>query len=235
HLEARLDARADYLLGQDPVDLLGERTHEVDTAARHDEVLETILAKERQQFELRPIDTLRNRPSELWMLSGPEPRANHPIELVGRDVGVGRQRNLEQDLLAERRERLHVVLEERLVRLAFAQRRVIGCELLQTMLREEQLNLHRLLAPERPIVVERRNALSRRHEVRAPFLRYTSDEVDDSRFRNARAPGRQWIIHLIPRSRFLQSADGHRARDPTPQVSRRPCSARDRRWRSPAR
>ena len=58
------------------------------------------------------------------------------------------------------------MLEECLERLAFLQRRIFLCELVQPRLCEENLHLHRLLAPERAVIVEGRDALGRRHEVR---------------------------------------------------------------------
>ena len=44
---------------------------------------------------------------------------------------------------------------------------------------EEDLHLHRLLAPQRAVIVERRDPLSRMDEVRAAILGHAGDEVED--------------------------------------------------------
>jgi hypothetical protein len=114
---------------------------------------------------------------------------------------VRRKRRLEHRLLAERHEGLHVVLEHRLVRLALAHRRILRRERLQAILREEKLDLQGLLAPQRAVVVERRDPPGRRHEIRPASLRHACDKVQDRRLRRSRIPRRQWFVHR--RSRHL--------------------------------
>ena len=58
HLELRLAAAADDLLGRDAVDLLRPRAHELDAAAGDDEGLEAVRAQVGEQLEHRLIDHL---------------------------------------------------------------------------------------------------------------------------------------------------------------------------------
>jgi hypothetical protein len=83
---------------------------------------------------------------------------------------------------------------------ALAQRRVLGRQLLHAVKGEKELDLKRLLAPERPIVVERGDARRRRHELGASRLRHTRDKAEDRGFRRSVVPGgkRLTIDHLEP-------------------------------------
>ena len=62
------------------------------------------------------------------------------------------------------------------------------------MEREEELEIHRLLGPQRAVVVERGDAFGGRNEVRRAFLRHLRDEGDDRpswpRCRSRRGAGR---------------------------------------------
>ena len=64
-------------------------------------------------------------------------------------------------------------------------------ELVQPVQREEHLHLHRLLAPERAVVVEGGDAVGGRHEVGAALLRHAGDEVEQRRLDGAVTPRRQ--------------------------------------------
>src|SRR5438067_9708303 len=61
-------------------------------------------------------------------------------------------------------------------------------ERLHTVEREEQLEIHRLLAPERAVVIERGNALLGRDKIRRAFLGDLGDEVSDRLLRCAVIP-----------------------------------------------
>jgi hypothetical protein len=54
---------------------------------------------------------------------------------------------------------------------------------------EIELNLKRLLAAERPVVIEDRYALGRRRELRASLLCHARDEIQDRGFCGALVPG----------------------------------------------
>ena len=68
-----------------------------------------------------------------------------------------------------------------------------GRERLDAVEREEQLEVHRLLGPERAVVVEGGDALGGRDEVRRALLRHLRDEVDDGLLGRAVVPGRQRV------------------------------------------
>ena len=59
---------------------------------------------------------------------------------------------------------------------------------------KEALTVVRLLDPERAVVVERGDAVSRRHELVAALLRHRSDEVEDCLLVGAIAPGGKGIV-----------------------------------------
>src|SRR5262245_1725445 len=130
---------------------------------------------------------------------GSEPGPGHAVELFFAHPGMGRKGQLDDGLLAEAVQRLHVPLEQGLERLTVFQYRILGCELLHPIHQEKALHLDRLLAPERPVVVERRDPLGRRHEV-AALLGHPRDEVEDRGFRRAVIPGREIVpcSHAIP-------------------------------------
>ncbi len=67
--------------------------------------------------------------------------------------------------------------------------------------RKGQLNVHRLLHPEGAIVVEGRDALLDRHEVRSVLRCDARDEVEDRSFGGAVVPGRQRIALRLRVSR----------------------------------
>ena len=59
--------------------------------------------------------------------------------------------------------------------------------------REGELDVHRLLDPQRAVVVERGDALGLGHEVGRAFRGHRRDEIDDRGFGGAVVPGRQRI------------------------------------------
>lgn len=98
--------------------------------------------------------------------------------------------HFEEPLLPRRGDRLHVVLEEGLVRLALLQPRVLARHLLQPPVREEELHLQGLFAPERAVVVEGGDALGRGEEVRAAGISHAPDEIEDEVLGRAGPPKR---------------------------------------------
>ena len=109
--------RADHLLGRNAVDLLGQGAHELDAAARHDEGLEAVGAQVLQQLEHRLIDEIGIGPVEARVPRARDPARDRLREFVGRHAGMRGRDDLEQALLAGRRQRLQVVFEHRLERL----------------------------------------------------------------------------------------------------------------------
>ena len=82
-------------------------------------------------------------------------------------------------VLAAGERAFHVALEQRGERLLVLPLRMLRRERLHAVEREEQLEIHRLLGPERAVVVEGGDALGRRHEVGRAFRGHLRDEVDD--------------------------------------------------------
>src|SRR5262249_37451466 len=64
---------------------------------------------------------------------------------------------------------------------------------------KQPLEIQRLLAPQRPIVVEDSDAIARGHKVPPAFLCYLSDEIDDGLLRRALVPRGQRISGLCQR------------------------------------
>ena len=81
-------------------------------------------------------------------------------------------------LLARRGERLHVALEHRLERLLGLPLRMLRRQRLDAVEREGELEIDRLLAPQRAVIVEGGDAFGRWHEVRAALRRHARDEVE---------------------------------------------------------
>ena len=81
-----------------------------------------------------------------------------------------RRHHCQQALLALVGQRLLVAGEERLERLLAFPFRMLRRHRLDAVEREGGLEIDRLLAPQRAVIVEHRDALSGRHEVRAPCV-----------------------------------------------------------------
>ena len=177
HLELRLDRGADDLLGRDAVDLLRPRPHELDAAAGDDERLEAVRAQIGEQLEHRLVDQLGVGPLEPRMSRGREPIGDDLLELVGGHAGVGRHDDFQQALLAGCGKRLHVALEHRLERLLVFPFRMLRRQRLDAVEREGELEIHRLLAPQRAVVVEHGDALGGGHEIRSPWVTRATKSV----------------------------------------------------------
>ena len=141
------------------------------------------------------------------MLRGREPVVDDRLELVGRHAGVRRHDDLDERLLAagERapscRPRAATANGSFVLPL-----RMLRRERLDAVEREGELEVHRLLAPERAVVVERRRCARRRARSRAsPRCRHLRDEVEDRLLRRAVVPRRQRIVGA--RSRCVAEAN----------------------------
>ena len=112
------------------------------------------------------------------MARGREPVGDDLLELVRRHAGVGDRDELDQSLFAGCGQRLHVAVEHRLERLLGLPLRMLRRQRLHAVEREGELDVHRLLDPERAVVVEGRDALVDRHEVRPALRGDARDEVE---------------------------------------------------------
>ena len=116
-----------------------------------------------------------------------------------RHAGVGGHDDLDHRLLAAGERGFHVALEQRGERLLVLPLRMLRRERLHAVEREEELEIHRLLAPERAVVVERRDALGRRHEIGRAFLRHLFDKGDDGFLRRGVVPRRERVLRVSDR------------------------------------
>jgi hypothetical protein len=120
------------------------------------------------------------------------PIAHDPVELFGRVADVRRREQLENAVLAARERALNVAREHGLEGLAVGPVRVLRRERAHAVERERELHVDRLLGPERAVVVERRDALGRGHEVRSG-RGDARDEADDRIPRGSGIPRGQRI------------------------------------------
>ena len=90
-----------------------------------------------------------------------------------------------------------VLLVRGLPRLFRAQRLVLLGHLGEAHQHEAELDRHRLLAPERAVVVVDGDPFRGRDVVRPSLLRHTLDEVDDRLPRRSVVPGGQLLAHLV--------------------------------------
>ena len=81
-------------------------------------------------------------------------------------------------------------VEHRLERLLVLPVRILRRQRLDAVEDEGELDVHRLLDPQRAVVVEGGDALIHRHEVRPALGGDTRDEGGDRLFRRAVVPGR---------------------------------------------
>ena len=101
------------------------------------------------------------------MARGRDPVEHRLAEFVGRHAGVGRRHDLQQALFAGGRQRLHVLVEQRLERLRRLPFRMLRRHRLDAIEGEHDLEVDRLFAPQRAVIVEGGDALLGRHEVGA--------------------------------------------------------------------
>ena len=86
-----------------------------------------------------------------------------------------------------------VALDHRLERLRVPPLRMLRRQRLHPIDRERELEIDRLLGPERAVVVEGGDALLDRNEIRPALLGHAIDEGDDRLLRRTLVPGRQRI------------------------------------------
>ena len=127
------------------------------------------------------------------MLRSGEPVAHDLLERLGRHVCVSSQNDFEDGVLAACQCRFQVSLEQRGERLLVLPLRALGRERLHAVERKRKLKIHRLLGPQRAVVVEHRDARCGRYEV-LPTLRGDAlYEINDRLPGLAVVPGGQGI------------------------------------------
>ena len=105
------------------------------------------------------------------------------LEFLRRHARVRGHDDFEYRMFAAGERAFHIALEQRGKWLLRFPLRMLRRERLHAVEREEELEIHRLLAPERAVVVERGDAFLRRDEIRRAFLRHLRDESGDGLLR----------------------------------------------------
>ena len=203
HLEPCLDAAADDLFGRDAVGLLRPWPHELDAAARDDEVLEAVRPQVGEQFDHGLVGHVGEQPAGLGMLRGGDPVLHDLLEFHRGHAGVGGHHEVQDRAVAAGQRSIHVALEQRGERFLGLPFRMLRRQRLHAIEREVELDGHRLLAPQRAVVVERGDAFWRRHEVRRAGPGDLFDEGDDGGFRRP----------VVPRGQGIALGEGRRAED----------------------
>jgi hypothetical protein len=175
------------------VDSFGPWPHELDAAARHDEGPESVGPKVCEQFLHRLVDQFGIGPLELLITRGREPIGDDLLELRRGHAGMRHGNDFDQSVFAGSRQLLQVVIQHRRKRLLGLPFGMHRRKSLHPVERKGQLDIHRLLDPERTVIIEGRDALLDRHE-EAPALRCVPcDEIEDRSLGGAVVPGRQRI------------------------------------------
>jgi hypothetical protein len=108
----------------------------------------------------------------------------------------GQNHDFEYRVFATRKCAFHIAFEQRGERLLGLPLRMLGRKRLYVVEREKQVDVQRLLSPQRAVMIERGDALVRRHKVGLPFLRHLCHEFDDRLFGLAILPGRKRVGSL---------------------------------------
>ena len=194
HLELGLDRGADHLLRRDAVDLLGPGAHELDAATGDDEGLEAVGAQIGQQLQHRLVDELGVGPVEAdgrarSRSSREAIFANSSVVMPACVAAISSIRPFSPEAASACMSPSSTALKGCVV----VQFGLLWRQRLHTVEDEGELDIHRLLDPQRAVVVERGDALVGRHEV-GPALRGDArDEVSDGFLRRAVVPGRQRV------------------------------------------
>ena len=188
HFVAVLRGAADHLVARNAVGLARERAHEVDAAARHDEGSVAVRAQIREHLDHRPVHHLVVAETHRRVARGRKPSAHRGAELLVGHAAVRRGDECPERVLALRGHRLRIALQERRERLGRLPLGVRGPQGLHAVDDERELHIHRLLGPQRAIVVEDGDALGLGHKVDARRIGRARDERLDRGARGALAP-----------------------------------------------
>ena len=112
---------------------------------------------------------------------------------------------LEDGVFAAGQRAFHVALEQRGERLFVLPLGMLRRQRLHAVEREEELEIHRLLGPQRAVVVEGGDAFGGRHEVRARLPGDFRDECDDGLLGLAVVPGGQRVLGMGNRRQQSQA------------------------------
>ena len=128
------------------------------------------------------------------MLRGGNPVLHDLLEFLRAHARVRRGDDLEYRFFPAGKRTFYVTFEqlcERLLRFPFG---MLRRKRLHAIEREHELEIYRLLASERAVVVERGDALGRRDKIRRAFLRDLGDEFGDGLLGRASVPRGERIL-----------------------------------------
>ncbi|MNZ87660.1 hypothetical protein D3C78_1065240 [compost metagenome] len=184
------------MLRRDAIDVLGEGAHELDFTAGDDVGLEVLAAQVIEHFQHRLINHLGVGLTGFRVAGLAEPGFRVVHEGRGGDPGVGRADDLHQAFHATLGQSLVVVLQHGLEGLLGFPFRVLGRHALDFLQGEQHLEVHRLLTPQRAVVVEHGDALSGLDVVPGAFGGHRLDKLDDAFLRGAIVPRGQGLGRL---------------------------------------
>ena len=127
------------------------------------------------------------------MLGGGDPVQNGFGERLGGHAAMRRHHDCDQALLSAGHQRLHIAAEHGLERLLGLPFRVPRRHRPDFVEGESQLEIERLFAPQRAVIVECGDAQLGRHEIRRARCGHAGYEVGDGFLHRAVVPGRQRI------------------------------------------
>jgi hypothetical protein len=156
-----LDQRADHVVGAHAVELPADRADELGAAAGDDEDIEVVLAQHVQQLQHRLVDQLRVGHAPVRVLLLRHEVAHPGGELVRCPARAQLQQCHGDALQAQLAERRVVAVEQRPVLGALAEAGVVLDGVVQRAHEEAVLDVVRLLAPQRAVVVEHGHPLLR--------------------------------------------------------------------------
>src|SRR5213594_515517 len=198
----------DHLLGRNAVHLFCVDPHEVLTSAGDDVGSITAGAQILQHFLHWQIAELGVGPLEARVLRRLEPRPDLNLELVDRHAGQRRGEELLEVIHRQHRVRLAVARQNGLEWLHLRQLRLRLDHRRNTFQAIQDLRVHRMLDPQRAVLVERGDALGRRHEPRAALRRRALHELDDRLLGRPVVPRRERIgLRANRRAHEPQRAD----------------------------
>ena len=116
------------------------------------------------------------------MLRRRDPVRDDLLEFLRRHARVRGHDQLDQRLFATGQRGFHIALEHGGERLLVLPLGMLWRQSVDPVENEERLKIHRLLGPERAVVVERGDAFRHRHEVCGTLFRHLFDEVHDDCF-----------------------------------------------------
>ena len=208
HFIFRLDAAADDLLGWDAINLLRPRPHELDAAAGDDKGFKAVRAQVGHQLDHGLINAFGIRPLEFRMLRGGHPIFHDLLELLSGHAGMCDHHDFKHRVFAARERALQVALEQRGKGLLVLPFRMLRSQHLHPVEREEELKIHRLLGPERAVVIERGDAGFGCDVFQTGLVRGRAHELDNRLLSGPVIPRRQGILSACFSGQRNKNAQG---------------------------